>query len=147
MVLLCFVILWWNLPAKLLFKVSFHCQWGFCAGIVILKYIHKISKYSFTTIQSKSEWTAYISSLIARLMGTTWGPSGADRTQVGPMLAPSNCYLGLVGKYSIYRHCVRRFLSRKIQPLLVISVSHVEWKLFVAWSLCHHDGSRCPVTK
>ena len=28
------------------------------------------------------------SSLIARFMGPTWGPSGADRTQVGPMLAP-----------------------------------------------------------
>ena len=26
--------------------------------------------------------------LITRLMGPTWGPSGADRTQVGPMLAP-----------------------------------------------------------
>ena len=26
--------------------------------------------------------------LITRFMGPTWGPSGADRTQVGPMLAP-----------------------------------------------------------
>ena len=26
--------------------------------------------------------------LIARFMGPTWGPSGADSTQVGPMLAP-----------------------------------------------------------
>ena len=26
--------------------------------------------------------------LIVRFMGPTWGPSGADRTQVGPMLAP-----------------------------------------------------------
>ena len=26
--------------------------------------------------------------LIAEFMGPTWGPSGADRTQVGPMLAP-----------------------------------------------------------
>ena len=26
--------------------------------------------------------------LVARFMGPTWGPSGADRTQVGPMLAP-----------------------------------------------------------
>ena len=26
--------------------------------------------------------------LIARFMGPTWGPSGADRTQMGPMLAP-----------------------------------------------------------
>ena len=29
-----------------------------------------------------------LQSLIARFMGPTWGPSGADRTQVGPMLAP-----------------------------------------------------------
>ena len=29
-------------------------------------------------------WTT----LIAKFMGPTWGPSGADRTQVGPMLAP-----------------------------------------------------------
>ena len=28
------------------------------------------------------------SPLIARFMGPTWDPSGADRTQVGPMLAP-----------------------------------------------------------
>ena len=28
----------------------------------------------------------YITSLIARFMGPTWGPSWADRTQVGPML-------------------------------------------------------------
>ena len=26
--------------------------------------------------------------LIARFLGPTWGPCGADRTQVGPMLAP-----------------------------------------------------------
>ena len=26
--------------------------------------------------------------LVARFMGPTWGPHGADRTQVGPMLAP-----------------------------------------------------------
>ena len=25
---------------------------------------------------------------IAKVMGTIWGPSGADRTQVGPMMAP-----------------------------------------------------------
>ena len=31
---------------------------------------------------------SYFSTLIARFLGPTWGPSGADRTQVGPMLAP-----------------------------------------------------------
>ena len=29
-----------------------------------------------------------VTSLIARFTGSTWGSSGADRTQVGPMLAP-----------------------------------------------------------
>ena len=36
-----------------------------------------------------------------RVMGPTWGPSGADRTQVGPMLAPwillSGCICGTRG--------------------------------------------------
>ena len=35
-------------------------------------------------------------SLIARFMGPTWGPSGADRTQVGPMLAPWTLLSGLL---------------------------------------------------
>ena len=33
--------------------------------------------------------------LIARFMGPTWGPSGADRTQVGPMLAPWTLLSGI----------------------------------------------------
>ena len=32
--------------------------------------------------------------LIARFMGPTWGPSGADRTLVGPMLAPPTLLSG-----------------------------------------------------
>ena len=40
--------------------------------------------------------------LIARFMGPTWGPSGAERTQVGPMLAPwtllSGTFLFLQGR-------------------------------------------------
>ena len=41
------------------------------------------------------------SSLIARFMGPTWGPSGADRTQVGPRLAP---WISLSGFVNI-AHC------------------------------------------
>ena len=37
-----------------------------------------------------------IYSLIARFMGPTWGPYGADRTQVGPMLAPWTLLSGFV---------------------------------------------------
>ena len=36
-------------------------------------------------------------SLIENFMGPTWGPSGAERTQVGPMLAPWTLFSGLVG--------------------------------------------------
>ena len=35
------------------------------------------------------------STLKPRFMGPTWGPSGADRTQVGPMLAPWTLLSGL----------------------------------------------------
>ena len=38
-------------------------------------------------------------SLIARFMGPTWGPSGADRTQVGPMLDPWSLLPGLLYIY------------------------------------------------
>ena len=34
-------------------------------------------------------------SLIARFTGPTWGPYGADRTQVGPMLAPWTLLSGI----------------------------------------------------
>ena len=36
-----------------------------------------------------------MTSLIARIMGPTWGPSGADRSQVGPMLAPWSLLSGM----------------------------------------------------
>ena len=42
--------------------------------------------------------TILINTMIARFMGPTWGPSGADRTQVGPMFAP--CYLGIHNLFS-----------------------------------------------
>ena len=38
------------------------------------------------------------SSLIARFMGQTWGPSGADRTQVGPMLVPWTLSSGIISR-------------------------------------------------
>ena len=48
-------------------------------------------------------WCMFYSydNLIARFMGPTWGPSRADRTQVGPMLAPWTLLSGyLFSKYS-----------------------------------------------
>ena len=44
---------------------------------------------------------SWIVTLIARFMGPTWGPSGADRTQVGPMLAPWTLLSGLIAITSV----------------------------------------------
>ena len=40
------------------------------------------------TMATFSLLTGIKSTLITRFMGPTWGPSGADRSQLGPMLAP-----------------------------------------------------------
>ena len=53
-----------------------------------------------------------ITALIARFMGPTWVPSGADRTQVGLMLAPWNLPSG----------CVRMFSIETIYQLLFCSM-------------------------
>ena len=67
---------------------------------IYLVYIYAIISYHlvimnihvlpFVTLQRYGGWYhgKGCLSLIARFMGQTWGPSGADRTQVGPMLAP-----------------------------------------------------------
>ena len=38
----------------------------------------------------------HVASLIARFMGPTLGPSGADRTQEGPLLAPRTLLSGII---------------------------------------------------
>ena len=52
----------------------------------------------FSTLQgfhmSLMHSTMCLTTLIARFMWPTWGPSGADRTQVDPMLAPWNLLSG-----------------------------------------------------
>ena len=48
--------------------------------------------------------TASLTPLIARFMGPTWGPSGADKTQVGPMLAPWTLLSGTLGPRQDVHH-------------------------------------------
>ena len=61
--------------------------------------------------------TTYVSvttvhTLITRFMEPTWGPSGADRTQVGPMLAPWTLLSGYLWNY-VYTYNVRERDSRQ----------------------------------
>ena len=44
--------------------------------------------------------------LIARLIGPTWGLSGADRTQVGPMLVPWTLLSGYVFSLNLFRQMI-----------------------------------------
>ena len=55
-----------------------------------LDFSHCYAVWNIITYWTTSSWHSTVSTtpLIARFMGPTWGPPGADRTQVGPMLAP-----------------------------------------------------------
>ena len=50
----------------------------------------------------------YLYTLIAKFMGPTWGPSGADRTQVGLMLAPWTLLSWYTISYGIYQDYYQR---------------------------------------
>ena len=60
-----------------------------------------------------------LTSLIERFLGPTWGPSGADRTQVGPMLAP---WTLLCGYNAISHHMLNHILN-----LVLISCPDYTW--------------------
>ena len=48
---------------------------------------------------AKSRMLSNVTTLITRIMGPTWGPSGADRTQMDPMLVPWT----LLSGYPLYK--------------------------------------------
>ena len=55
-----------------------------------LLYLHVVTKLCSNFnggVANFSQWNI-LPTLIARFMGPTWDPAGADRAQVGPMLAP-----------------------------------------------------------
>ena len=68
--------------------------------------------------------------LIARFMWPTWGPSGTDRTQVGPMLAPWTLLSG-----SVITMAVKMCLCRKSWRIYQIffDLAKVFWSLAVSW--------------
>ena len=61
--------------------------------------------------------------LLARFMGSTWGPSGADRTQMGPMLAPWTLLSGTCSGYGR-----RDFLATKHCTVTTI---YATWEIFI----------------
>ena len=60
--------------------------------------------------------------LIIKIMGPTWGPSGTDRAQVGPMLAPWTLLSGWFTCYSTL------FDGRKINGLAPARCQTLVWR-------------------
>ena len=80
-------------------------------------------------------------SLIARLMGPTWDPSGADRTQVGPMLAPWTLLSGIFCVSAEMRFDEKSFTEAPrynrcvtVSAVAIVIVTH-QWRQ--AWNASH----------
>ena len=102
------------------------CQARFTSNGHLLECIILLLPFSLrSNNKPDSKWlpNPYESSLIARFVGPTWGPSGADRTQVGPMLAPWTFRSGL--SYLILWNRIA-FLSVRIKYHMIDEVNAIK---------------------
>ena len=67
--------------------------------------------------------------LIARFMGLIWGPFGADRTQVGPMLAPWTLLSGVPCAHSGLERHIYLSLKWSLSYLCILASKHVKYSL------------------
>ena len=74
---------------------------------------------------------------IARFMEPTWGPSGAGRTQVGPVLAPWAVLLGTWWCQDIETFCPLLTLSRELHrsPVVSLYMEPVMWSFGVLFDV------------
>ena len=79
------------LASQLLFLGMHHTQ---TYKTVVVCFIYRGSSHFSATLGYHIRLCTSLITLIARFMGPSWGPSGADRTQVGPMLAPRTLLYG-----------------------------------------------------
>ena len=83
-----------------------HCQNGFNDPLAPLDHAFPIGCNEACQLRT----------LIARFMGPTWGPSGTDRTKMGPCWPHEPCYLG------IYFECLNDRYNRAMGMLLRVNV-------------------------
>ena len=73
--------------------------------------------------------------LIAKLMGPTWGPSGADRTQVGPCWPHELCYLGIFLKaYAVINSLCPICFRENIKHVFTSHVIPLHWYDTGGWN-------------
>ena len=79
-----------SLLADIIFCTLFWLCWTSWFQNHIIFDLFKSWCHAHMYLHIRAQHISHLDSLtqIARFMGLTWGPPGADRTQVGPMLAP-----------------------------------------------------------
>ena len=103
-----------------------HCNgWG---RVEIRVWIHKRNLIASPRVIMYGRWggdwpsISSMAPLIARFVGPTWGPPGADRTQVDPMLATRTLLSGTVLAWWIWMKRKERITT--ISPRMV---KHLNW--------------------
>ena len=114
-------------------------QWSFHS------YLHTSSQLSSVILSSGIlSWTATsirvsmgasISTQIARFMGPTWDPYGADRTQVGPILAPWTLLFGYFKSEPVWKCLIFVEIqdSLHINYLIIYNTSWNMWNTSFSW--------------
>ena len=102
------------------------CQW-------LLFIIHFLTQTPYNILQAVDGMWPELHlihiepSLIAKIMGPTWGPPGADRTQVGSMLAPWTLLFGMFCSFT-YLSDVRMEAEKQMMNRLFV--------FLLSWILC-----------
>ena len=79
-------------------------------------------------------------SLIARLMGPTWGPAGADRTQVEPMFPPWILLSGIAW-ILMWARAENAFCDSKYRYINVVSIdTQIKW---LYMNICNNSRQSC----
>ena len=100
--------------------------WPTCRHLGIFRFQQQKNRRIAAICHKQTGW--FMVSLIARFMGPTWGPSWADKTQVGPMLAPWTLLSGIQSVYASW--CYSQFVLSDNQ-LGSLRYSHWIINLFI----------------
>ena len=112
----------------------FTSWWSFCSncGGMTMNWYHQIRYVRKRSSPTTIVWMTKLA-LIARFMGSTWGPHGTDRTQMGPILAPltllSGSYKSLVTNPSWRCHTFQNNFDvyEYIERIILNSLRKIPW--------------------
>ena len=108
-------------------------SWSFPEGhVLIIEACHRHLTLSYWLDSMMTTYESYCTrymvlktisklSLIAKFRGPTWGPSGADRTQVCPMLAPWTLFSGMFKRWHEINRVIIASVNDRCQAITWIN--------------------------